>query len=257
MLKKPSKRSEGGSKNTTISSISTLQAGSSHSIQAEAPGARAKVMSDLNPFLLAAATPEPDARLLPLLRSQPQLASKQDAHGYSLLHAAASYNHVDLLRALVNEFHVDVNLRDEDEETCLFVAESVEVAKCLVEELKIDTSAQNEDGQTAREKIDSEGEFPEVAMYLGQGTAAGIEASESGHPPPLPPNVKVNIINQAIEEDAAGQTPDPEFRRRIEELASKENFNTEEGQQELRHLITDAVRDVSQSEQESQRRRIQ
>jgi len=220
-------------------------------------------MSDLNPFLLAANTPSPDARLLPLLRSNPSLASKQDSHGYSLLHAAASYDHIDLLRTLINEFKVDVNLRDEDNETCLFVAETVEAAKCLVEELHVDVGAQNDDGMTAREKFESEGEFPSVAAYLAQGIAAsseiaGLSDSQSGHLPPLPPNVKLNIgtVTDQTEAELGTQEPDPEFRRRIEELASQENFHTEEGQRQLRELIADAVRGVSHDEHDSQRRRV-
>ena len=213
-------------------------------------------MADLNPFLFAANTPDPDARLLPLLRSNPELASRQDSHGYSLLHAAASYGHIDLLRALVNEFHVDVNLRDEDNETCLFVAEDMEVAKCLVEELKIDTSLRNDDEQTAREKFEAEGEYPDVANYLSHGSAVASELAQSSYPPPLPPNVRLNFGNEIVEEDIPDQQPDPEFRRRIEELASRENFHSEEGQQELRDLITDAVRGVNQEERDSQRRRV-
>lgn len=219
-------------------------------------------MADINPLLLAANGPDLDSRLLPLLRSNPSLASKQDSHGYSLLHAAASYNHLDLLRALVNEFSVDVNLRDEDSETCLFVAENIEIAKCLVDELKIDTSLKNDDDQNAQEKIESEGEFPNVAAYLAQasgGNAAATTNGTIGRPPPLPPNVKLNLgsVSDQTEEEIAAQEPDPEFRRRIEELASRENFHTEDGQQELRELITDAVRGVSnQDEQANRRRRV-
>lgn len=211
-------------------------------------------MAEQNAFLLAANGPELDPRLLPLLRSNPSLASKQDSHGYSLLHAAASYNHPDLLRALVNEFHVDVNLRDEDNETCLFVAETVEIAKCLVEELEIDTSATNDEGQTAREKIESEEDYPELAAYLAQGSAALGELSSHERPPPLPPNVKVNIGTTA---DLGESEPDPEFRRRIEELASRDDFHTEQGQKELRDLISDAVKDVSHDpEHDRQRKRV-
>ena len=136
-------------------------------------------MSELNPFLLAANTPSPDPRLLPLLRSKPDLASKQDPHGYSLLHAAASYNHLDLLRTLVTELRVDVNLIDEDGETCLYVAESLDVAKCLVEELSIDITIKNEEEMTALEKFESEEEFPEIADYLRSLSAAG-GAGETG-----------------------------------------------------------------------------
>lgn len=212
-----------------------------------------------NPFLLAA---DNSATLLPLLRQDPSIASQQDEHGYSLLHAAASYNHIPLLRALVNEFEVDVNLKDEDGETCLFVTENVAVATCLVEELHLDTSIKNNDGLTAAEKIEEEGDFLEVASYLrhisgGVMSQAG-DLSPMGvqhHPPPLPPNVKVDVGTMADQQiNGESQEPDPEFKRRIEELASKDDFYSEERQSELRALITDAVRGVTTAERETRRR---
>ena len=224
-------------------------------------------MSDLNPFLLAAVTPDPDPRLLPLLRAKPELASAQDAHGYSLLHAAASYNHLDLLRSLISEFGVNINLKDEDGETCLFVTETVEAAKCLVEELHVDVGVQNDEEMTAAEKFVSEEEFPDVAEYL-QGFSLESQSTDAASNrtgpisnvatqriPPPPPNMTINI-DTAADASANGieQEPDPEFRRRIEELAAKENFNTEEGQRELRELITDAVRGVGNEERDVRRR---
>ncbi|KAJ9607966.1 hypothetical protein H2200_008045 [Cladophialophora chaetospira] len=219
--------------------------------------------ANLNPFLLAANTPDPDARLLPLLRSKPELASAQDAHGYSLLHAAASYNHIELLRSLANEFGVDINLKDEDGETCLFVAETVEVAQCLAEELHVDLQVRNEDGMNAFEKFESEQEFPDVVDYLnthnsqasGEGSV-GPRSLLNGTqpPPPLPPNVSINVDSDADVSGTLDQEPDPEFRRRIEELASREDFHTAEGQRELRDLITDAVRDVGADNRDVRRR---
>jgi uncharacterized protein len=215
-----------------------------------------------NPYLLAA---DNSPALLPLLRENPSLASVQDEHGYSLLHAAASYNHISLLRSLVNEFHVDVNLTDEDGETCLFVTETGPVATCLVEELHVDTSIRNEDGMTAAEKIEEEGDFLEVASYLrsrsgvergggvtSEGTGDIAPMTWQGHPPPLPTNITVDV--GTMEDQREGQEPDPEFRRRIEELAAKEDFHGEERQRELRDLITDAVRGVTADERETRRR---
>lgn len=215
-------------------------------------------MTDLNPFLLAASTPSPDPRLLPLLRTDSSLASQQDAHGYSLLHAAASYNHADLLRALVKEFNVNVNLKDEDGETCLFVTETWDIAKCLVEELGVDVGAKNDEGVTALEKIEAEGDYPEIAVYLRLHTAGanGTTAQSNGDAtaPSLPPNVSIRVGSADVDSVAADQEPDPEFRRRIEELAASDSFQTEEGQQELRNLIQDAVRGVSSDDRDVRRR---
>ncbi len=226
-------------------------------------------MAQPNLFLLAS---DDSASLLPLLRDNPSLASTQDAHGYSLLHAAASYHHLDLLRKLVDEFNASVNIKDEDGETPLFVVETVEAAQCLVEELHADTSVRNAEGMTAEEKIEGEGEFQIVGAYLREtrtrntSSASGArttapaltEATANGvhPPPPLPPNVTVNVGTMAEQTPDGGEV-DPEFRRRIEELASREDFQGEEGQRELRELITDAVRGVSsESHERDVRRRL-
>lgn len=204
-----------------------------------------------NVFILAS---DNSPELLPLLRSNPSAASSQDEHGYSLLHAAASYNHHDLLRTLVNDFHVDVNITDEDGETSLFVAETVETAKILVEELHCDTSLKNDEGSTAEDKIRTEGEFVTVADYLKtvrtrttSGSSPtdrpdGQSRQEEEPLPPLPPNVTVNMGTTT--EDEVPEEVDPAFRARIEELASREDFQGEEGQKQLRELVTDAVRGV-------------
>lgn len=208
-----------------------------------------------NVYILAA---ENHAALLPILRSDPSLASSQDEHGYSLLHAAASYNHVDLLRALVQEFHVDVNLLDEDGETCLFVAESVDIARCLVEELGVDRAIKNQDGLSVEDAITADGSSPEVAEYLKGAPVDGDQTNGIvRQPPPLPPNVSVNFGTMSEQETGAPEEVDPEFRRRIDELASRENFHGEEGQRELRELVTDAVRGVNpETQQRNVRRRV-
>ena len=219
-----------------------------------------KDMAQSNPFLLAADN-SPD--LLPLLRSKPALASTQDQHGYSLMHAAASYNHIDLLRILVHEFKVDVNTRDEDGETALFVVETVEAAQLLTESLKADTEIKNADGLTAEEKIRAEGDFPTVADYLLETRTRkldGFNGASTGaqHLPPLPPNVTINVdtMDAAEAEGADMGAVDPEFRRRIEELATREDLQSEQGQKDLRDLIKDAVRDVGVNGDRDVRRRV-
>ncbi|KAH8785954.1 hypothetical protein F5883DRAFT_481860 [Diaporthe sp. PMI_573] len=191
-----------------------------------------------NPFLLAADNP---TALLALLRESPSLASQQDDHGYSLLHAAASYNHLDLLRALVTDFNVPVDIRDEDSETALFVVETVEAARLLVEELGMDTALAGDEGLTAREKIQQDGDFPAVAEYLAGREGAPVNGiTPNGRLPPVPQGLSVNF--GTVNDDEAGSaSPDPEFRRRIEDLAAREDLNTEAGQAALRQLVEDAV----------------
>ncbi|KAI9761387.1 MAG: hypothetical protein M4579_001037 [Chaenotheca gracillima] len=216
-------------------------------------------------------------RLVPILRADPALASSQDFSGYSLVHAAASYGHVPLLRQLVNEFHVDVNIQDHDEETALFQVENVEVANVLVEQLNADKGIRNNEGMTAAEKIESEGDWPLVAAYLldNDATASGesstrsmaegqqpsAEATEGDnvrHAPPLPPNVSIDVGTMEELAPADDAVVDPELRRRIEDLASREDFQSEAGQSELRDLITAAVRghvvDGNADERDTRRR---
>ena len=208
-------------------------------------------MSTPNVFILAS---DNSPQLLPLLHLKPSLALSQDEHGYSLVHAAASYGHHELLRTLIRDFQVDVNIKDEDGETSLFAVETVETAKILVEELDCDTSLKNDEGLTAEEKIRTEGDFVTVADYLRTiSTRAASESSpndesdaqrrqEEGPLPPLPPNVTVNMGTTT--EDEVPEDVDPAFRARIEDLASREDFQGEEGQKQLRDLVTDAVRKV-------------
>lgn len=208
--------------------------------------------------------PDRPTSVLQSLVQHPNLASQQDQHGYSLLHAASSYAQLEVLRALVQTYNVDINLRDEDGQTALFVAESVDVAKCLVEELGIDVDAKDDEDCTAIETIQRDGEFLEVAEYLANHTSGdehkmnGVQSAlpngDSGqpngiHPPPsLPPNVQINMgtMEELPPPAADGEdAPDPEFRRRIEELAARDDFQGEEGQAQLRALIADAVRGVA------------
>lgn len=218
-----------------------------------------------NPYLLAA---DNSPTLLPLLRESPSLAAAQDDHGYSLVHAAASYNHLELLRALVREFNVPVDLKDEDGETALFVIETIEAAKVLIDELGLDPKIKNDEGMTAAEKIHMEDEWPELAAYLAQlvtGRADGTQNTTNGHPQAIPKEVAMDLppapeglqvrVGTMPEPTETTLEVDPEFRRRIEELAATEDFHTADGQARLRQLVEDTIADQGLSEERNVRPR--
>ncbi|KOS22547.1 Ankyrin repeat-containing protein [Escovopsis weberi] len=208
-------------------------------------------MASQNPFLLAA---DNHPALLPLLRENPAWASAQDEHGYSLVHAAASYNHLDLLRTLIQEFKVDVSIKDEDDETALFVVETPEAAQALIE-LGVDVNHRGEGGLTAREKLEADAEFPEVVAYLNSIEPTTIlkdSAAEAISQAPEGMKITVGTMNET--EDIPSEV-DPEFRRRIEELAQRSDFDTPEGQADLRKLVEEALLDRGLAEDRNVRQK--
>ncbi|KAJ2980827.1 hypothetical protein NQ176_g2403 [Zarea fungicola] len=209
-----------------------------------------------NPFLLAA---DNNPSLLPLLRENPGIAKSQDEHGYSLVHAAASYNHLDLLRSLITEFKVDVNIKDEDDETALFVVETVDAAKALVE-LGVDVQHKGLEGFTAAEKLAAEGDFPDVSSYLNSVSPAQAaqQATSSVGAQPVgiqsPPDGMHVTFGTMNENDVPAEV-DLEFQRRIEEFAQRDDFNTPEGQADLRKLVEEAIADQGLSDGRSPKSR--
>jgi ankyrin repeat protein len=74
--------------------------------------------------------------------------SATDENGYTLLMAAASYNHAHIMEWLFRA-NVDVNAVDHDGDTALHHAECVEAAKMLVEAGKASISLANASGLTS------------------------------------------------------------------------------------------------------------
>jgi hypothetical protein len=231
-------------------------------------------MSGRIDILLRLAAERPES-VLKSLETDSSTAREQDRHGYSLIHAAASYGHISLMKTLVQTYNVDPNLTDVDGESPLFYAESLTVAKCLVEELKANPSLQNHDGVSAADKIAEDGDgawVPSVVEYLrhAAGPITGrsaptarseLEADTIGagilnRPEPLPENVQVSFgMMEQLPESAAA---DPEIKRRIEELAARGSLDTGEAQAELRALVTDIVGGMHAGEdREAQRMRLE
>ncbi|EWC48386.1 hypothetical protein DRE_02155 [Drechslerella stenobrocha 248] len=175
------------------------------------------------------------AQVLTYLSANPALVNSKDENGYTPIHAAASYGHLDLLRCLVNEHGGDINIRDDDGDTPLFTSESVEVARCLVEELGADWEHQNDIGVTAAEAIEEDDQYPLVVAYLRSLSDKETIRPVAPGSPPQGIAVQVRSVDEALAE--LGPVDD-EFKRRIEELAARPQDFTQE---ELKQLVTEAV----------------
>ncbi|KAG9099770.1 hypothetical protein FRC06_004869 [Ceratobasidium sp. 370] len=100
-----------------------------------------------------------------------------DVIGYTPMHAAASYAHLNILEYLI-EKGGDVNITDEEGDTPLYTAESVAVAQFLVER-GAQVDIKNSEDISPAEAVEED--FPDVAAYI---------RSKSALPPPHAPSVQ-------------------------------------------------------------------
>lgn len=163
-------------------------------------------------------------------------ANQKDPNGYTPIHAAASYGHIELLRYLLSNGG-DVNIQDNEGDTPLHHVEDVKVATVMVEEFKADFKIKNAEGQTAAQYIEEEDEFPDLARYLRSLTHddSSLHILDSL---PVPGNVEGHQIRYTMEEDQAGGEIDEERRKKLEAIVNSEN-----PEEALRELVTSAVRD--------------
>lgn len=166
----------------------------------------------------------------------------KDENGYTPVHAAASYGHMDLLRYLIGKGG-DINVTDEDGDSALHTVEELEVAKQLVEEFKADYKLKNTEGQTPFEKLQEEDEFPELIHYL-----AGLQGIVLDTPVGTTDDKEMPDVKYSFETEADTEA-DPEKKKQIEEIMKSDN--PEAGLQEfLRNAINE-----QQAEQGDDKRR--
>ncbi|KAG8688550.1 hypothetical protein FRC09_012856 [Ceratobasidium sp. 395] len=112
-----------------------------------------------------------------------------DVIGYTPMHAAASYGHLNILEYLI-EKGGDVNVTDEEGDTPLYAAESVTVAQFLFEH-GAQVDVKNFEDISPAEA--TEEDFPEVAAYIRSKSSL----------PQSPPEVEPSVQDQASEEMTA------------------------------------------------------
>lgn len=159
----------------------------------------------------------------------------KDPNGYTAIHAAASYGHIDLLKLLISKGG-NINIQDNEGDTPLHHVEDLDTAKVMVEELGADFKLKNSEGQTAAEYIEEDGELPELAQYLRSLAHDQPNSASFLETLPSPGNVEGHEIRYTMEEDR-GDISD-ERRKQLEEIANSDN-----PEEALRRLVTSAVRE--------------
>ncbi|KAL3231396.1 Uncharacterized protein RNJ44_00431 [Nakaseomyces bracarensis] len=181
-------------------------------------------------------------------------ANSKDPNGYTPVHAAAAYGHLDLLRMLCKDREGDINVRDSDGDTPLHHCEDAAVAKVIIEELGGDHTLVNDEGKTALQVFEEDGEFPELIQYmreksgLSTGDSLGIDQEQLAQ--------FKDSIRYTLEQDP-GEITDPESlarRKRLEEIIMGENPEQElEGY--IREMVRTQLLQGDEEEPDSKRRR--
>lgn len=171
------------------------------------------------------------------LESGNYTSDSRDPNGYTPIHAASSYGHIELLKFLISEGG-DINIQDNEGDTPLHHVEDMETARVMVEELGADYKVKNCEGQTPWEYIDEDGEFPEVAQYLRGLIHEKLQGSSTQvlENLPSPGVVDGHQIRYTMTEDQ-GEVSDKR-RKQLEAIA-----NSDDPEAALRELVTSAVRE--------------
>ena len=165
-------------------------------------------------------------------------ANTPDPNGYTAMHAAAAYGHIDLLRRLTKEFGGDINIKDSDGDTPLHHTEDINTAKCLIEELGCDFNIVNSEGKTALQVAEEDQEFPELIQYLREKSGVPVEQDSLGLDANMMAEFK-NNLRYTLENDQ-DENLDPESlanKKRLEQIIQGDN-----AEEELEVYIRDLVR---------------
>ncbi|GAA6061651.1 hypothetical protein JCM10212_002528 [Sporobolomyces blumeae] len=147
----------------------------------------------------------------------------KDDNSYTPLHAAASWNHPDILRYLV-EHGGDINITDDDGDTPLYVVENVGIAR-LVVELGGDPNWRNEEGVTPAEALQDE--HPHISVFLrtlsglGESDAASTPADSTSPDVDAPTDELMAAVRTIMEASQRGELTEAETDDKLREVVEQ------------------------------------
>lgn len=170
----------------------------------------------------------------------------RDPNGYTPVHAAAAYGHVDLLRKLCQDYSGNIDVKDNDGDTPLHHCEDAHTARVILEELGGNLSLQNEEGKTALQSAEEDAEFPELIQYLRVKSGISADEDSLGIDAEQWSQFKDNI-RYTIETEPSNEDPEAIARRQIlEEILRGDN-----PEQELQSYIREVIRSQSDNNTEN------
>lgn len=163
--------------------------------------------------------------------------NSKDPNGYTPIHAAVSYGHVELLKYLIDQGG-DINIQDTEGDSPLHHAEDLKIAKLLVEQYKADWKLKNNEGQTPADYIEEDDEFPEVVQYLRSLNHDNPSTQEGTllDTLPRPDEVEGHKISYSYQNEDIEIQIDDAQREQLREIAESENPEAK-----LRHFVKEAV----------------
>lgn len=181
-----------------------------------------------------------------------------DENGYSTIHAAASYNHFELLSTLISRGG-NVNLPDYEGDTPIYVAETAEMCRLLISQ-GADLAHVNGEGLTVLEHVTQEDEFPEVIAFLNQQVHGGSVASNLSNMryEEQTPIGGETEVSQADESLLSGMDEIPEeIRTQIGDIMRKTGEDGINRDDELRAILSNALLGRGFSDGDAGRQRTQ
>lgn len=152
-------------------------------------------------------------------------ANDKDPNGYTPVHAAASYGHIELLSKLCTNYGGDINIQDNDGDTPLHHCEDLETVKFIVDNLNGNYQLPNNDGKTLLQVLEDEDENPEIIQYLrkkcGIVDTSSIDKDELSQ---FKNNIRYTLENESLKEDDPASI---QRRKKLEQILESDNSNAE------------------------------